>query len=299
MAISIKQLGGTFVGEVSGIDLTRPPDAATAKDIERGLDQYGVLVFRDQALTAAQQLAFAELLGPIELSADGFDPDNHFQAAAGGKIAEISNMGADDQRLDILSLPRMYALAARLWHTDSTFRKYRSRYTMLNCKAIPEKGGQTAFADMHTAYAELPDEVKESVEGVIAEHSLYHTMKTIGIMDQPGGFFDYHLPLVRRPIVHFHPGAKKKSLCVPSHACSIVGMPIPDGRMLLSDLRELVTQPRYCYEHTWKVGDFVIWDDRSTLHRGRPYDDQKYNRKLSRSVVQDTGPEAIGEVVAG
>src|SRR5689334_11655358 len=169
--MNIVQVGETFAARITGVDLSQPLDAATRDAIVAALDRYGVVVFPNQPLTIGQQLVFAESLGPLELSADGFDPDNHNQESGGGKISEISNLGKNDERLGKLSLVRMYALAARLWHTDSTFREYRARYTMLSCKQIPEKGGETQFADMIAGYAELSEDIKAEIKDLVAEHT--------------------------------------------------------------------------------------------------------------------------------
>ncbi len=104
---------------------------------------------------------------------------------------------------------------------------------------------------------------------------------------------------MRHKLVRTHPGSKRKTLYMGSHASHILGWPMPDGRLLLRDLMEHATQREFVHRHHWRVGDLVIWDNRCTLHRGRPYDDAKHPRDLRRVTTKDpVSPVEVGEALA-
>ncbi len=95
------------------------------------------------------------------------------------------------------------------------------------------------------------------------------------------------LPPVPQVLVRTHAGSGRKTLYLASHASHIIGWPVEEGRALIEELVAFATQPRFVYRHHWRVGDLVIWDDRCTMHRGRPYDEAKYRRVLHRTTVSD------------
>ena len=95
------------------------------------------------------------------------------------------------------------------------------------------------------------------------------------------------LPPVPQRVVRTHPGSKRKTLYVAAHASHILGMPVADGRLLLLDLMEHATQRQFVHAHTWKQGDLVIWDNRCTMHRARPFDDKTHRRELRRTTSLD------------
>jgi alpha-ketoglutarate-dependent 2,4-dichlorophenoxyacetate dioxygenase len=156
---------------------------------------------------------------------------------------------------------------------------------MLYAHVIPDKGGETEFADMRAAYDALSDTMKKQLEGLVAEHSIWRSREQVGSMrytDEEKA----SLPPVPQRVVRRHPGSGRKTLYVASHASHIIGMPIGDGRLLILDLIEHATQPKFIYAHTWKQGDLVIWDNRCTMHRARPFDTTKV-RDLRRVTTRD------------
>jgi alpha-ketoglutarate-dependent 2,4-dichlorophenoxyacetate dioxygenase len=98
------------------------------------------------------------------------------------------------------------------------------------------------------------------------------------------------LPPVRQPVVRFHSGSERRTLYLGSHASHIIGWPADQGRALLEELTVFATQPRFVYQHRWRVGDLVMWDNRCTLHRARPFDDARYRRDMRRATVEDSAP---------
>jgi alpha-ketoglutarate-dependent 2,4-dichlorophenoxyacetate dioxygenase len=283
MTISVKQVHPLFVGEVSGVDLREPMNAATASQIVAAADRYGVLVFHGQTITDEQQIAFSRLLGPLETTIKAYRPGHKPRLDL--HISDVSNLDEESRVLAADDRRRMLGLGNRLWHTDSSFKAIPARYSLLSARAIPGDGGETQFADMRAAYDALPEAMKARLEGLVAEHSVLYSRSTIGFAD----FADEErakLPPVPQRLVRVHPGSQRKTLYLASHAGWIRGMQIPEARMLLRDLIEHATQREFVYTHCWKVGDLVMWDDRCTMHRAREYD-MTQPRDMHRTTVSD------------
>ncbi len=283
MKLNLRPLHDLFAAEATGVSLAVPPDAATLAAIVAAMDRYAVLVFPQQDLTDAQQIAFSECLGPLETTVKAYRPGH--RARLDLHLSDVSNLdennhviGADDRR-------RMNGLGNRLWHTDSSFKAIPARYSLLAAHAIPPEGGDTEFADLRAAWDALPAAMQTRVAPLIAEHSLLTSRATIGFTDFSPEETARLQPVPQR-LVRTHPGSGRRSLYLASHAGAIRGMPLPEARVLLLDLMEHATQRRFVYTHRWRQHDLVIWDDRCTLHRARPYD-MTVPRDMRRTTVSD------------
>lgn len=283
MAITFKPLHPLFVAEVGNIDLTTADDAAL-REVRRGMDQYGVLVFRNQPFTDDQQLAFAERFdGRLHAkTSSSVLEKNRFGNEA---LSDISNVGRDGQLLAADDRRRMSALANRLWHTDASFVDPAGRYSMLSARVVPPVHADTEFADMRSAYDELDGDTRALIDDLRVHHSIAYSREVLGFEFAPGE--REQLKGAVHPLVRRIPGVQRRSLYLASHAQHIVGWPVPEGRLLLRDLTEHATQPRYVYSHRWTMGDFVIWDNRTTMHRATHFDDKKYRRELRRTTTLD------------
>ena len=281
--LTLSPLHPVFVAEVQGLDLRQPIDADLAAEIEAALDEFAILVFRDQVLDESQQMAFTRALGPVDMGLlKVLQRRSRFKEAG---MIDISNVDLESQILTRDDPRLITMLANQLWHSDSSFKQPAAKYSLLLACILPEQGGETEFADMRAAYATLPDEVKAEIEGLVAEHSAFHSRIQLGDQQYtPEDLAKY--PTVAWPIVRTHPGSQRKTLFIGAHAAHIVGWPVPEGRLLLAELLEHATQPRFVYRHTWRPGDLVIWDNRAVLHRGRRYDLFR-RRELRRSTVED------------
>ena len=180
----------------------------------------------------------------------------------------------------------MYQSGNQLWHTDSSFKPTPAMASLLSGREVPPVGGETEFADLRAAYDALPDDTKAAIGGLVAEHSIAHSRAQIGFTDLQFGEREL-LPPVPQRVVRTHPGSGRRTLYLAAHASHILDMPVPEGRLLLRDLTEHATQPQFVYRHVWRVGDLVIWDNRATMHRGRPFDDAKERRELRRVTTLD------------
>jgi alpha-ketoglutarate-dependent 2,4-dichlorophenoxyacetate dioxygenase len=286
MPLTFRQLHPLFVAEVDGIDLRQPIGRADVDGLVAALDRYAVLVFPRQPIDDEQQLAFGRMFGPLETATFAVLRDRN-NAARHGEINYVSNLDEKGRLLPGDNRIRMYQLANRLWHTDSSFKKIPGRYSLLHARVIPPAGGETEFADLRAAYDALPDGMKAKLDGLVAAHSLLHSNRQLGLPDFSAEE-QAAMPPAHRPLVFFHPGSKRKTLYLASHASHIVGWDVPESRVLLNDLIELATQREFVYRHSWQPGDLVMWDNRCTMHRVRAYEEKAHRRELRRVMVQDT-----------
>jgi alpha-ketoglutarate-dependent 2,4-dichlorophenoxyacetate dioxygenase len=282
MTISIRQIHPVFVGEVSGVDLARPlaPDEVAA--IEAGMDRYAVLVFHDQKITDEQQMAFSRNFGGLEDARGGNitkPEDKRLQAG----MNDVSNLGRDGQPLSRDSRVRLFNLGNMLWHSDSSFRPVPAKYSLLSARVVNPTGGNTEFADMRAAYDTLDAGTKAQIDDLICEHSLMYSRGSLGMLSYSEEERAMFRP-VRQRLVRTHPVSGRRSLYLSSHAGGIVGMPMPEARILLRDLNEHATQPGFVYVHHWRAGDLVMWDNRQMMHRVRRYDESQ-PRDMRRTTV--------------
>lgn len=286
MAISVRESAQGFAAAVSGVDLREHLSVEDVAAIDKAIDRNAVVIFRHQTCSDEEQLAFAWRLGVPERSTDSMRNDRPQRLAHHQVMADISNLNEKNEILAKDDWRRMFNLGNRLWHTDSSFRQIRGKHSMLSARAVPAAGGETEYADLRAAYDALPEAMKAQLEGLVAEHSLMYSRSTIGFAD----FSPEEraaLPPAHHAIVQVHPGSGRKTLYLASHASHIIGWPIPEARILLRDLIEFATQRQFVYRHQWQVGDFVIWDNRATMHRGRPFDEANQRRDLRRVTTQD------------
>ena len=158
---------------------------------------------------------------------------------------------------------------------------------MLSAKVVPPVAADTEYADMRAAYDALPAETKAQLEGLHAHHSIAYSRQTLGF--EFSGPEQEALKGAVHPLVRTIPRSNRKALYVASHASRVVEWPVPEGRLLLRDLIEHATQPQFVYRHAWCVGDLVIWDNRCTMHRARPFEDTRHRRELRRVTTLDVG----------
>jgi alpha-ketoglutarate-dependent 2,4-dichlorophenoxyacetate dioxygenase len=285
MSITVTPAHPDFVAEIAGVDTARPLGAADRQAIEDAIDRYAVVVFREQRLDDDTQVAFARNFGPIASSALKLRHRDIKHRIESSDVADISNLDGDGNVLKPDARRRLDGLANRLWHTDASFRAVPGALSMLYAHVIPEEGGDTEFADMRAAYDALPEARKKELQGLVAEHSIWLSREQLGVVQ----YTDEErasLPPVPQRLVRTHPGSRRKTLYLAAHASHILGMPVADGRLIILDLIEHATQPRFVHAHRWAKGDLVIWDNRCTMHRARPFDTTKV-RDLRRVTTRD------------
>jgi alpha-ketoglutarate-dependent 2,4-dichlorophenoxyacetate dioxygenase len=285
MSITVKPVRPDFVAEISGLDLAQPLKPADRDAIEAAINRHAVVVFHDQKLTDEQQIDFARSFGPIASPAQKARHTGVKHRIASNDIADISNLDGDGNVLEANSKRRLDWLANRLWHTDASFRAVPGALSMLYAHVVPDEGGETEFADLRAAYDALPLKTRDRIEPMIAEHSIWHSRGQLAVTMYTQEELA-SLPPVPQRVVRRHIGSGRKTLYLAAHASHIVGLPIADGRLLLMDLIEHATQRQFVHSHAWKEGDLVIWDNRCTMHRARPFDTTKV-RDLRRVTTRD------------
>jgi alpha-ketoglutarate-dependent 2,4-dichlorophenoxyacetate dioxygenase len=283
IALTTRPLHPLFGVEIVGVDLTAPLDDATFAAIRAAFEEHSLLLFRNQALDDAAQIAFSERFGPLETTVKA-------NPAGGTPFARQSNLDIrtgevippDDRRM-------VYQKANYFWHTDSSFKRVPSLCSLLSARIVPTEGANTEFATMRAAWDELPDQTKRRVEGLVAMHSLQHSRSLVDpdVLTQDERD---EVPPVPQTMVRINPVNGRKALFIGAHASHIVGMPLEEGRALLRELTEFATQPRFVYSHRWREGDLLVWDNRALLHRATAYDSTRYKRLMQRTTVAGDAP---------
>ena len=287
MSITVTPTTPEFFAEISGIDLARPLQPADRDAIEDAINRYAVVVFRGQKLSDAQQIDFSAQFGPINPPGQRARHTGIEHRLERTELADISNLDAGGKVLDVNAKRRLDWLANRLWHTDASFRAIPGALSLLYAHIIPDEGGDTEFADMRAAYDALPEVTRKQLDGLIAIHSIWHSRGQLDVnRDKYTAEELASLPPVPQRLVRTHPGSHRKSLYLAAHASHIEDIPVPDGRLLLMDLMEHATRPPFVHAHKWRKGDLVIWDNRCTMHRARPFDTTKV-RDLRRVTTRD------------
>jgi alpha-ketoglutarate-dependent 2,4-dichlorophenoxyacetate dioxygenase len=287
MPVKTRQIGPCFAAEVEGVDISQPLSAEDVAAIHAGMDRYAVLVFHDQKIDDAQQLAFTQSLGSIEhaIGTSLRAPDEYRLPTT---FADVSNLDKDNRVFARDDRRRLFAIGNRLWHSDSSFKATPAKYSLLRAVSIPSRGGNTEFAYMVAAYDALDDEIKAQAEDLVCEHSQIFSRQQLGFTDFTDEERARFAP-VRQRLVRTHPVTGRKSLYLSSHAGGIVGWPVPEARGLLRDLVEHATQRQFVYAHTWRVGDLVMWDNRQTMHRARLFPVHE-PRDMRRTTLMGDGP---------
>lgn len=284
MNISFKKLHLTFAAEVNPIDLREINDEATLSRLRKAMSEYGVLVFKGQQLSLQDQLDFAQRLDGVlhTKTSNSVLSKNRFGNDA---LTDISNVAQDGEIMAADDRRRMNNISNRIWHTDASFENPPGRYSMLCARTIPSVRADTEFADMRTAYDFLDDQMKATIENLHVHHSIVYSRHTMGFDFSPEE--RAKLPGANQPLVRTVENSSRKALYLASHADHVVEWPIPEGRLLIRDLIEHATKSQFVYSHEWTVGDLVIWDNRTTMHRGRPFDDKTHKRELTRVTTLD------------
>ncbi len=284
--MNIRALKNGFAAEVSGIDLKRPLGDEAFAALQEVIDTHAVAVFREQFLEDAELVAFAERFGPLEvpLARDQYGGVHE-------KVTMLANVDDGGNLIAQEDAHAVYMKGNQLWHTDSSFKPVPCSYSLLAAHEVPSRGGNTEFADARACYDDwqgpFGDTTKEDLEDLVCEHSIVYSRSLIS-----GDIFSDEEKRAfappRQPLVRTHPRTGRKVYYVGSHCSHVVGWPIEDGRALVRELTDFCVRSDHVYSHQWRVGDLVIWDNRSVLHRGLPYDPAE-RRVMHRATVAGDG----------
>jgi taurine dioxygenase len=270
MSVEIRPLTNALGAEIRGVDLREPLAGPVVEAIHRAWLDRQVLVFRDQAITPEQQLAFTAHFGEFQLA---YSPYRR-----GTKLNYIGNGIAPD------GLPGSAADGVFDFHQDGVYRETPTKVTFLYALAIPAQGGNTKFASTYAAYAALPADLRARCETFDVLHTYY---KSGGDPNAPK-----HIETHTHPLVIAHPETGRPLLlCDRCMSDSIVGLPRAESDALLERLCAAMERPENVYEHVWRLGDLVMWDNLATAHARTDFDSSE-RRMMQRSTVKGTKPVA-------
>jgi alpha-ketoglutarate-dependent 2,4-dichlorophenoxyacetate dioxygenase len=298
--VKVTPLHPLFGAELTGADLAEPPSKALVEIVEKAMATYAVLVIRDQAHVGDEEhIRFSRAFGPLELP--------YATAKKGATRKRLRRALYDASNLDengeIMAMSDRFTAMNKgneIFHTDSSFQAMPTKWSLLFGHRVTSRDGQTEFSDTRAVYEALPEATKARIEGLTAEHNAWVSRRRGGFH---GSFELWDLyPAVQHPLVRVS-ASGRKCLYIGAHADHIIGMDVEEGRALLAELQDFASQERFVISHSWRQGDLVIWDNRCTLHRARPYDYFSEKRDLRRTTVNEYGkeqsaPEAAAEAQA-
>jgi len=276
-----------FVGFISDIDLKTSLSDLLIKEIDDAINKYAVLVFKDQNINNEDQVRFTQYFGKIEASGKTSNITKASDRRLPTELADVSNLDKDNNPFTINDPRRIFNLGNRLWHTDSSFKSFPAKYSLLSGRNISKEGGNTEFGDMRAAYDNLDVKDKNKIEEMICEHSLIYSRQRLGFdmvkelsSEQIKNFDPVEQPLVRQNKL-----TNRKTIFLSSHIGKIKNWIRPDSMCFIDDLIEYATKDEFIYVHKWVQNDLIIWDNRQTMHRARAYDDLTEHRDMRRTTV--------------
>ncbi|RIV81368.1 TauD/TfdA family dioxygenase [Aurantiacibacter xanthus] len=274
--IEAKPLSPRFGAEIVGVDISKPLDPETIRELIALQDQWGVTVYRDTGLDDEGQIRFAGYFGHLESlpPRDGRPRQFLFNAGNLDKDGEINRAPS----------ALTYRKGDMIFHTDSSFMDLRTSYSMLRAVEVPPSGGPTCFVDARTAYDDLSDDVKAKIADLECEHSLWWSRKQGGAEITREMIEERHRPVHK--LVHTHAGSGRKMVYAGAHCYRVVGWSWGESRALIDYLNAHATQDKYIISVDYAVGDMVIWDNLACLHRGGGFNwDER--RDMRRATVRE------------
>ncbi|MFJ5382048.1 TauD/TfdA dioxygenase family protein [Cupriavidus sp. CER94] len=278
----IRPLDAALGAEVIGLDLDRPLSAEDFRRIHRAHLDHHVVVFRDQRITPAQQIAFSRRFGPLQIHVL-----HQFQLADHPEILIVSNVLKDGKPIGLGD-------AGHFWHSDLSYKETPSLGSLLHAIELPAEGGDTLFANMHAAYDGLPAALKQKIDGLTAEHTYLARYAELQKRSpwRPNLTPEQiaQVKPVVHPVVRTHPETGRRALFVSEHfTTKIVGLPDDESRALLDELFAHSVRPEYVYRHQWREHDLVFWDNRSLLHLAAGTPDH-LRRVMFRTTIEGDTP---------
>jgi taurine dioxygenase len=280
--ITVTPLSSACGAEISGVDLTKPLPESGVQAIKQAWGQHLVLLFRGQHITQEQQLAFAAYFGELgtrkkppealRSRAEGILQDNE-------KVLLVSNIIVDGQPIGAFGEGEFW------FHIDSGYAARPYKYTFLHALELPTTGGNTLFSNMYQAYEAVPPALKERLRGKRALHiHEYNRAKQASLAREISG-----IPHAYHPVFITHPDTGRKSLFVDRlMTARIEGMSEAESESILNTLYDIGERRDHIYEHIWELDDFLMWDNRCTIHARTDF--PKGERRLLRRCTVEGGP---------
>ena len=278
---AVRPLTANLGAEIAGVELGSDIDDEVFRAIYRAFLRYQVLLFGPQDLPPGRQVAFARHFGEVQIHVM-----NQYHADGHPELYRLSNL--DEHGQPSGKHPDKGTLA---WHTDGSWQRVTGQATIIYGEVVPESGGETHFCDMYGAYERLDPAWKTRIANLRAVHNLDFSRTRRHGEDPMTEAQRLETPPVDHPIVRMHPETGRKCLYLGDHAEYIVGISYAEGRALIEELNALAIHPELTYEHHWKPGELIAWDNRCVMHRATPYDPFTQRRVVRRCTV-------LGEIPA-
>ena len=283
--MDIVPLGPGFAAELRGVTLADVAnDDATYKAVRAAFEEHSVLLFRGQEISGEGQLAFSARFGPPEVTKVG-------SLGTGTNFVILTTIGDDGK---VVPEDHRYAMrnkANQLWHTDSSFKAVPALTSVLSARTIPDHGGETEFVSTRLAFERLPPKTQKKLESSFAWHHYGHSRAKIAPGLATPEELDALPPRCWR-LVWRNPVNGRGALYIASHTYAIEGMEPAAGAKLIEDLTAAATAPGATYEHKWRSGDVIMWDNRATMHRGRPWPGNEA-RYMVRTTILATAADGV------
>ena len=286
--MDIIPLGPGFAAEIRGATLADvAADTATYTAVRTAFEQHSVLLFRGQEISGEGQLAFSRRFGPPEVTKVG-------SLGTGTNFVILTTIGDDGK---VVPEDHRFALrnkANQLWHTDSSFKAVPALTSVLSARAIPGHGGETEFVSTRLAFERLDPALQRKFESSFAWHHYGHSRKKIAPGLATTEELDALPPQCWR-LVWRNPVNGRGALYIASHTYAIEGLEPAAGEQLIDELTAAATAPGLSYEHKWCAGDVIMWDNRATMHRGRPWpaNEPRYMVRTTISASAADGLESM------
>lgn len=264
ISLRLSPLHELFGAEVHQFDLRRMDNHHFYPQIREAFETHSVLLFRDQELDEQAHFRIAGLFGPVENREKGQwgkRPD---------RVSRVSNVDQDGQVMAEDGDPVRNLKANQLWHTDSTFLPAPALANVLAAQVVPDSGGETELVSTRVAWQSMPAALKSAVRDALFVHRYSHSRARIDPGLATNEMFTMWGDQVWRAIWP-NPANGQEALYLASHICKVVGLDPAAGERLVNDLIDYCTRPAHRYSHRWTMGDVLIWDERATMHRGRPW----------------------------
>jgi len=286
--MDVVPLGPGFAAELRGVTLADvAADDAAYQAVRAAFEQYSVLVFRGQAVTDDAQIAFSRRFGPLEIT----PPPT---PGAGTHLVILTTIDNDGKVVPADHRIALRNKANQLWHTDSTFKSTPALASVLSARIIPEHGGETEYVSTRLAWDRLDATRQRRIADLFAWHDYSHSRGKIA-PNIVGAEERAALPPQCWRMVWKNPANGRGALYIASHDYAIEGVEQGAAQQLIAELTDAATAPGSSYTHTWRQGDVVMWDNRATLHRGRPWPAHEA-RRMVRTTISATDADGLQSV---
>jgi alpha-ketoglutarate-dependent 2,4-dichlorophenoxyacetate dioxygenase len=281
----INRLHPLFAAEIVGADLAGPTTPDLIRTVEEAMAVHAVCVIRDASRNDADHIRFSRAFGPLEL------PPGSSSRAIAPELYDVTNLDVAGEIVPPGPMDTGHHKGFEKFHTDSSFNRLPTKWSLLLGHVVPPEGANTDFIDTRAVYEELPHAMRDRIADLVAVHDFWSGRARVGIPVTDA--MRARFPPVTHPTVRTSVSGRK-ALYIGGHAVGIVGWPEDAALALIDELFDFATQEKFIYSHRWAPGDLLVWDNRCTLHRATPFARERYKRDCRRTTINEYGTETTG-----